>query len=85
MVRTSNFSSATVAMYTIDIVKANTAASAVLSTTHSLGPTAGAASTDPSFTFSMVGNVLTATPVGSTSTSTAWNFNISALGDLGLS
>jgi hypothetical protein len=84
LARSSSFDSASCANYWLDIILPINGGTPVVSVVKSSGLTSGVGVNDPSFIFSIVGNQLVATAVGSTSTTKAWDFNISSFGDLSL-
>lgn len=83
--RSSTFSSANIAAYWLDVMLSNSGGTPTVSVVKSSGLVAGGGASHPSFTFSISGNNLVATPIGSTSTASTWYFYIHALGDIALS
>lgn len=77
-------SAANTARYVLEIMKAATGATPTVSLVRASGFTAGASANQPSFTFSMSGDNLVATSVGSTSTTAPFFFYLEASGSIGI-
>ncbi|KQV33152.1 hypothetical protein ASE37_19005 [Rhizobium sp. Root268] len=82
--RQSDLNSANNARYELAISKPNSGATPTVAVLNSQGLTAGGGTSHPSFTFSIVGDDLVATPVASTSTSLTFMHFIETHGDLRL-
>jgi hypothetical protein len=77
-----DYDNANVAMYEAAIVKAYSGATTTLTLLSSAGLVSGVGSSFPSFTFSVTGNSLIATPIASTSTSGTFVFEFEISGNL---